>query len=90
MSWVLLTSAPDVFFLLKERSEAGQVSQPVRACELGLGALSKLTTTAYFWGVKIIFVGVRNFGQIQKIRFVFVNIFRSNSKIKFVVVNVIF
>ena len=28
-SWVLLTSVPDVFFLVEEPSEAGQVSQPV-------------------------------------------------------------
>ena len=39
LSGVLLTSLPDVFFLVEERrggaSKAGQVSQPVQACELG-------------------------------------------------------
>ena len=49
-SRVLLTSVPDVFFLVEERSEAGQVSQPVQACEPGLGDLSKPTETAYFLG----------------------------------------
>ena len=65
-SGVLLTSVPDVFFLVEERSEAGQVSQPVRACEPGLGDLSKLTAPAYFFGEKLMFVGVMNFGKIQK------------------------
>ena len=78
-SGVLLTSVPDVFFLVEERSEAGQVSQPVRACEPGLGDLSKPTAPAYFLGVKLMFVGVMNLGQIQKIRFMVVNIFRSYS-----------
>ena len=35
--------------------------------------------TSIFLGVKLLFVGVMNFGQIKKIRFVVVNIFRSNS-----------
>ena len=56
-------------------SEAGQVSQPVQACKLGLGDLSKPTAPAYFLGVKLMFVGVMNFGQVQKIRFVMVNFF---------------
>ena len=60
-------------------SKAGQVSQPVRACELGLGDLSKLTAPAYFLGVKLMFVGGVNLGQVQKIRFFVVKIFRSNS-----------
>ena len=59
-----------VFFLVEEQSngasKAGQVSQPVRACEPGLGDLSKLTAPAYFLGVKLMLVGVMNFGQIQK------------------------
>ena len=38
------------------------------------GGLSKLTAPAYFLGVKLMFVGVANFGQIQKIRFVVVKI----------------
>ena len=54
-SGVLLTSMPDVFFLLEKRSEAGKVSQPVRACEPGLGYLSKPTAPAYFWGVKFFY-----------------------------------
>ena len=58
-------------------SKAGQVSQSVRACEPGLGDLSKPTAPAYFWGVKLMLVGVMNFGQIQKIKFVVVNIFWS-------------
>ena len=32
-----------------------------------------------FVGVMLMFVGVMNFGQVQKIRFVVVKIFRSNS-----------
>ena len=44
-----------------------------------LGDLSKLTAPAYFLGVKLMFVGVVNFGQIQKIRFVIVKIFWSHS-----------
>ena len=63
-----------MFFLVEERrdgaSEAGQVSGPVRACEPGLGDLSKLNAPAYFFGVMLMFVGVVNFGQVQKIRFV--------------------
>ena len=35
-----------------------------------LGDLSKPTARAYFFGVKLMFVGVMNLGQIQKIRFV--------------------
>ena len=58
------------FLLVEEQSngasEAGQVSQPVGACELGLGDLSKPTAPAYFFGIKLMFVGVMNFGQIQK------------------------
>ena len=42
------------------------MSQPVGACELGLGNLSKPTAPAYFSGVKLMFVGVMNFGQIKK------------------------
>ena len=67
------------FFLVEEQSEAGQVSQPVQACEPGLGDLSKPTAPAYFLGVKLMFVGVANFGQTQKIRFVIVKIFQSYS-----------
>ena len=87
---VLLTSMPDVFFPVEEQSdgasEAGQVSQPVQACEPGLGDPSKPTAPAYFWGVKLMFIGVMNFGQIPKIRFVVVNIFQSYLIIKFFVV----
>ena len=61
------------------------MSQPVQACEPGLGDLSKPTAPAYFFGVKLMFVGVvlmfvgvMNFGQVQKIRF-FMKIFWSNS-----------
>ena len=72
-----------MFFRVEERSDrasqAGQVSQPVQACEPGQGDLSKLIVPAYFFGVKLMFVGVVNFGQVQKIRFVGVNIFRSYS-----------
>ena len=61
---------PDVFFLIEEQSdrasEAGQVSQPGQACEPRLGDLFKLTAPAYFLEVKLMFVGVMNFGQIQK------------------------
>ena len=72
-SKVLLTCVPPS----DGASEAGQVSQPVRAFELGLRDLSKPTARAYFWGVKLMLVGVMNFGQIQKIRLVVVKNFRS-------------
>ena len=59
-----------MFFRVEERSDrasqAGQVSQPVQACEPGQGDLSKLIVPAYFFGVKLMFVGVVNFGQVQK------------------------
>ena len=42
-----------------------------------LGDLSKPTASAYSFGVKLIFVGVVNFGQVQKIRFVDVKNFGS-------------
>ena len=41
--------------------------------------LSKPTPPAYFFGVKLMSVGVVNFGQVQKVRFVGVKIFRSCS-----------
>ena len=65
------------FFLVEEESEAGQESQPVPACEPGLGDLSKLTAPAYFHGVKLMFSGVLKSGHVQKIRFTGVKIFRS-------------
>ena len=74
---------PDVSFLIEEQSngasKAWQVSQPqpVQACELGLGDLSKLTASAYFWGVKLMLVCVMNFGQVKKIRFFVVKIFQT-------------
>ena len=40
---------------------------------------SKPTAPAYFYGVKLMFVGVKNFGQIQKIGFVVVKNFWTNS-----------
>ena len=43
------------------------------------GDLSKPTATAYFFGIKLMFVGVMNFGEVQKIRFVGVKNFRSCS-----------
>ena len=55
------------------------MSQPVQACKPGLGDLSKLTAPAYFLGVKLMSVGVMNFGQTQKIRFVVVKKFQSYS-----------
>ena len=54
-----------------------QDSQQVRACEPGLGDLSKPTAPAYFFGLKLMFVGVMNSGQINKIRFVIVKKFWS-------------
>ena len=68
---------PDVFFLVEERSEAGQVSQPVQACKPGLGDLSKPTAPAYFFGAELMLVGAMNFGRIQKIKFIVVKIFWS-------------
>ena len=35
-------------FLVEELSEAGQMSQPVRACKPGMGDLSKPTAPAYY------------------------------------------
>ena len=52
------------------------MSQPVRACKLGPGDLSKPTAPAYLFGVKLMFIGGVNFGQVKKIRFVGVNIFQ--------------
>ena len=54
-----------------------------RACEPGLGDLPKPTTPAYFFVVKVMFIGVMNFGQIQKLRFVGVKIFWSCSTMTF-------
>ena len=51
MSGVLLTSLPDLFLVEEQNdgaSKAGQVSQPVLACEPGLGDLSKPTATAFY------------------------------------------
>ena len=75
------------FFLVEERREAGQVSQPVRACKPGLEDLSKPTAPAYFWGVKLMYVGVMNYSQVQKIRFIVVKIFWSNSN-QFLVISI--
>ena len=57
------------------------MSQPVQDFEPGLGDLSKLTAPAYFWGVKLMFVGVVNFGHVPMLRFVSVNFFQSNSNL---------
>ena len=61
------------------------MSQPVLACGPALEDLSKPTVPAYFWGVKVMFVGFMNFGRIQKIGFVVVKIFQSYSN-KFLVI----
>ena len=68
------------FFLVEERSKAGHMSHPVQACKPGLGDLSKPTncTSICFW-LKLMYVGVMNLDQIQKIRFLVVNICRSYS-----------
>ena len=71
-SGVLLTSVPDVFFV-EEQSQVGQVSQ--------------LTALAYFWGVKLMFVGIMNFGHIPTLKFVGVKIFQSKSNPNLVVLN---
>ena len=62
------------FFLVEEQSDGAS-----EASSYWLWQLSKPTPPAYFLGVKLMFVGVMNFGQIKKIRFVVVNIFRSYS-----------
>ena len=46
MSRVLLTSVPDVFFLVEERSEAGQVPSQCKLASQGWGDLSKPTAPA--------------------------------------------
>ena len=51
------------------------MSQPVRACEPGLGDLSKPTAPAYFFGLKLMFVGVMNFSHVPALRFIVVKIF---------------
>ena len=74
-----------MFFLEEEQSdgasEAWQVSQPVRACKPGLGPGGPVQAnhTSIFLGVKLMFDGVMNFGQVQKIRFIVVKIFWSYS-----------
>ena len=71
-----------IFFIVEEQSykasKAGQVSQPVQACKPGLGTCPSRPHQHFFGGVKLMFVGVVNFGQIQKISFVNVKIFWSN------------
>ena len=59
------------------------MSQPVRACEPGLGDLSKPIAPAYFVGIKLMFVGVLNFSKVQKIRFFVVKKFWSCSSPSF-------
>ena len=78
---------PDVFFLVEERSDgvskAGQVPQPVGACEPGLGDLSKLTAPTYLWGkVSVCHCSVFR-GHVQLLKFVIVKIFWSCSNPKF-------
>ena len=51
--------------------------QLVRACEQGLGV--QADRTSIFFGVKLMFVGVMNFGQVQEIRFVVMTFFWSYS-----------
>ena len=75
-SGVLLTSLPNVFFL--ERSEAS-LSRCPSQCEPGLGDLSKPPAPAYFWGVKLMFVGVVNFGHVQLLTFIILKNFESCS-----------
>ena len=76
-----------MFFLAEEQSngasKAGQVSQSVRACEPGLGDLYKLTAPAYFFGVKLMFEVVLNFGYVQLLRFVVLKKFWSCSNPNF-------
>ena len=54
MSRVLQITVPDVFFLAEEQSDgaskAGQVSQPVQACEPRLGGpVQADRTSIFFW-----------------------------------------
>ena len=60
---------PDVFFSCRGVKQ-GWADVSLRA---GAGA------PAYFWGVKLMFVGVMNFGQYQKIRLVVVKVLGSYS-----------
>ena len=72
-SRVLLTSMPDIFLVEEQRhgaSKAGQVS---------LWGTCPSRMRQHIFGGKLMFVGVMNFGQNQKIMFVVVNIFWSNS-----------
>ena len=55
----------------------------VRACQPGLGDISKPTAPAYFWGVKLMFVGVVSFSLVPLLRFVVLKIFRSFSNPNF-------
>ena len=45
---------------------------------MGLARLCKPTAPAYFFGVKLMFVGVVNFGHVSSLRFIGVNIFGQN------------
>ena len=59
------------------------ILEPVRACEPGLGDLFKPTAPAYSFGVKLMFVGVVNFGHVQLLSFIVLKNFRSCSNPNF-------
>ena len=76
-SGVLLTSVLDVFFCWVKQGWAGvPASASLRARARGP---VQADHTSIFLGVKIMFVGVMNFGHVPKLRFVCVKIFWSKS-----------
>ena len=58
------------FFLVEEQSDRA-------------GDLSKPTVQTYFWGVKLMIVGVMNFSHIHLLRFVVLKMFWSCSNPNF-------
>ena len=64
------------------------MSQPVQACDLFLQPNQYIFwVKLMFVGVMVMFVGVMNFGQVQKIRFVIVKIFWCHSNQFLVILN---
>ena len=77
-SRVLLTSMPDVFSC--RGAKQGWARVPASASlRAWAGGPVQAYRTSIFLGVKLLFVSIMNFGQIQKVRFIIAKIFQSNS-----------
>ena len=72
-SGVLLTFVP-VVFLVEEQSIGASEARKLALA----GTPVQADRTSIFFGVNLMFVGVMNFSQVQKIRFNVVNVFWSN------------